>query len=147
MPSREASSLIITGVVDGPLGVGIYPRAVELFATADILDLSAYQIATYYDGDPTPFDVESLDCWASSCWRILLFDKATLVNLTLFLALRQTNVHVELGPVVMMCISCSLRMALLWMSTVWWVWMALGSHGTIRMAGPTAMLGQVLKFI
>jgi len=60
MPSRDTSSLIITGVVDGPLGSGM-PRALELFATADISDLSAYQIATYYDGESTPFNTEILD--------------------------------------------------------------------------------------
>ena len=52
MPSP--ASLIITGVVDGPLMSG-RPRAVELYATGDILDLSAYQIAIYYSEFANPF--------------------------------------------------------------------------------------------
>ena len=47
------ASLILTGVVDGPLTGGL-PKAVELYATTDtIIDLSAYQIVTYFNGAPT----------------------------------------------------------------------------------------------
>tara|TARA_B110000908_G_C10081163_1_gene369647 strand:- start:86 stop:733 length:648 start_codon:yes stop_codon:yes gene_type:complete len=37
------ASLILTGIVDGPLGGGT-PKAIELYATADIADLSVYGV-------------------------------------------------------------------------------------------------------
>ncbi len=42
-------SLIITGVLDGPLSGGL-PKAVELFVTADIADLSAYGLGSANNG-------------------------------------------------------------------------------------------------
>ena len=42
-------SLIITGVVDGPLTGGL-PKAIELYATADIADLSIYGIGSANNG-------------------------------------------------------------------------------------------------
>jgi len=51
------ATLILTGVVDGPLpGV----RAVELYATGYIPDLSAYRIAVYWNGQTNPLDKERL---------------------------------------------------------------------------------------
>ncbi len=44
-----ASDLVITGVVDGPLTGGV-PKAVELFALADITDLSIYGIGSANNG-------------------------------------------------------------------------------------------------
>ncbi|MFA3919529.1 ExeM/NucH family extracellular endonuclease [Ruegeria hyattellae] len=42
-------SLIVTGVIDGPLTGGV-PKAVELFVTADIADLSVYGIGSANNG-------------------------------------------------------------------------------------------------
>lgn len=42
--------LIITGVIDGPLAGGT-PKAIELFATSDISDLSAYGFGSANNGD------------------------------------------------------------------------------------------------
>ncbi|MBU2993318.1 ExeM/NucH family extracellular endonuclease [Octadecabacter sp. 1_MG-2023] len=42
-------SLIITGVLDGPLSGGL-PKAVELFVTADIADLSSYGLGSANNG-------------------------------------------------------------------------------------------------
>jgi hypothetical protein len=47
-----AGNLIITGVIDGPLSGGV-PKAVELYALADISDLSVYGIATPNNGAPS----------------------------------------------------------------------------------------------
>ena len=131
-PSAEAS-LILTGVVDGDMPGG-KPKAVELYATGYIPDLSAYQIAIYYNGATTAAGLTSPGRCVSYWRRFLLFDICTRVNLTLFLALLQTNFQVMLTPMAMMCMNCSLLMVwtLLWMSTVWWVSMARGSHGNIK---------------
>ncbi|RLJ60170.1 putative extracellular nuclease [Litoreibacter meonggei] len=43
-------SLIITGVLDGPLSGGL-PKAVELFVTTDISDLSIYGVGSANNGD------------------------------------------------------------------------------------------------
>ncbi len=48
-PGLEASDLIITGVVDGPLSGGV-PKAVEFFTTADIPDLSIYGFGSANNG-------------------------------------------------------------------------------------------------
>lgn len=47
--ASQASDLIITGVVDGPLTGGI-PKAIELFATADVADLSTYGLGSANNG-------------------------------------------------------------------------------------------------
>ena len=47
--SSAQASLIITGVIDGPLSGGL-PKAVELYATADIADLSAFAIGSANNG-------------------------------------------------------------------------------------------------
>lgn len=47
--AQAASDLIITGVIDGPLSGGT-PKAIELFATADIADLSVYGIGSASNG-------------------------------------------------------------------------------------------------
>ena len=50
MPSGGGdSALIITGIIDGPLSGGV-PKAIELYATADIADLSAYGLARVGNG-------------------------------------------------------------------------------------------------
>ncbi|MCA9186294.1 MAG: hypothetical protein R3E01_30290 [Pirellulaceae bacterium] len=43
------ASLVITGVIDGPLAGGV-PKAVELYATTDIADLSFYGIGSANNG-------------------------------------------------------------------------------------------------
>ncbi len=48
-PGLEASDLIITGVIDGPLTGGV-PKAVEFFTTADIPDLSIYGFGSANNG-------------------------------------------------------------------------------------------------
>ncbi len=45
-------SLIITGVVDGPLTGGL-PKAIELYATADVADLSIYAVGSANNGGGT----------------------------------------------------------------------------------------------
>lgn len=45
----QASDLVITGVIDGPLTGGV-PKAIELYATADIADLSIYGISSANNG-------------------------------------------------------------------------------------------------
>ena len=47
--SSRASSLIITGVIDGPLSGGT-PKAVELYARSDINDLSVYGLGFANNG-------------------------------------------------------------------------------------------------
>ena len=44
-------SLVISGVIDGPLPGGL-PKAIELFATADIADLSIYGLGSPNNGAP-----------------------------------------------------------------------------------------------
>lgn len=48
----QASSLIITGVIDGPLSGGT-PKAVELYVLADIADLSLYGLGFANNGGGT----------------------------------------------------------------------------------------------
>ncbi len=43
------ASLILTGVIDGPLSGGV-PKAIELYATGDIADLSAYGVGSANNG-------------------------------------------------------------------------------------------------
>ena len=50
--SQASASLIITGVFDGPLSGGI-PKAVELYATSNIADLSLYGIGSANNGGGT----------------------------------------------------------------------------------------------
>ena len=45
----ETSSLIITGVVDGPLSGGV-PKAVELYTLSDVPDLSVYGLESANNG-------------------------------------------------------------------------------------------------
>ena len=47
-----SASLIITGVIDGPLTNGL-PKAIELYATADIPDLSSYGVGFANNGEGT----------------------------------------------------------------------------------------------
>ena len=47
--SANASDLVISGVIDGPLTGGI-PKAVELYVVNDIADLSVYGIGTANNG-------------------------------------------------------------------------------------------------
>jgi len=50
--NAPSPSLIITGVIDGPLTGGL-PKAIELYATADIPDLSMYGVGFANNGDGT----------------------------------------------------------------------------------------------
>tara|TARA_X000001388_G_scaffold16389_1_gene10133 strand:+ start:8860 stop:9117 length:258 start_codon:yes stop_codon:yes gene_type:complete len=50
--SANASDLVISGVIDGPLTGGI-PKAVELYVVNDIADLSVYGIGTANNGGGT----------------------------------------------------------------------------------------------
>ncbi len=47
--SQASAGLIITGVIDGPRTGGL-PKAIELFATTDIADLSIYNVETPNNG-------------------------------------------------------------------------------------------------
>ena len=47
--SSTTASLIITGAIDGPLSGGT-PKAVELFATSDVADLSIYGVGSANNG-------------------------------------------------------------------------------------------------
>jgi hypothetical protein len=49
MAGNASASLVITGVVDGPLTGGI-PKAIELYATTDIADLSIYGFGSANNG-------------------------------------------------------------------------------------------------
>ncbi|MCP5010783.1 MAG: Ig-like domain-containing protein, partial [Aestuariibacter sp.] len=51
-PPSGGSDLIITGVIDGPLTGGI-PKAIELYVTNDIADLSSYGIGSANNGGGT----------------------------------------------------------------------------------------------
>ena len=52
LASSSNAGLLISGVFDGPLSGGT-PKGVELFATADIADLSAYAIGSANNGGGT----------------------------------------------------------------------------------------------
>ncbi len=47
-----SASLILTGVVDGPLSGGV-PKAIEVFATTNIHDLSVYGLESANNGNPS----------------------------------------------------------------------------------------------
>ncbi len=47
-----SASLILTGVIDGPLAGGL-PKAIEVFATDDIPDLSEYGLESANNGNPS----------------------------------------------------------------------------------------------
>jgi hypothetical protein len=62
------ASLIITGVIDGPLSGGL-PKAIELYATAHIPDLSIYSVGFANNGggtDGIEFTFPSQSAWAGS---------------------------------------------------------------------------------
>ena len=52
LASSSNAGLLISGVFDGPLSGGT-PKGVELFATADIADLSSYAIGSANNGGGT----------------------------------------------------------------------------------------------
>ena len=52
------ASLILTGVIDGPLS-GRTPKAIELYATADITDLSQYGIELVSNDSSTSGAIET----------------------------------------------------------------------------------------
>lgn len=49
----EPSRLVLTGVLDGPLSGGT-PKALEIYVTHDVADLSVYGLANANNGDPSP---------------------------------------------------------------------------------------------
>ncbi len=51
--SSGHAQMLITGIIDGPRTGGL-PKAVELFVTADIADLSLWDIVSYANGATTP---------------------------------------------------------------------------------------------
>jgi hypothetical protein len=51
--SASYAQMLITGIIDGPRTGGL-PKAVELFVTADIPDLSLWDIVSYANGGLTP---------------------------------------------------------------------------------------------
>ncbi|MDA8744777.1 PEP-CTERM sorting domain-containing protein [Rubripirellula amarantea] len=57
--SSAKAALVISGVMDGPLSGGT-PKAVELFATTDIADLSVYTLDYYFNANATPSTSASL---------------------------------------------------------------------------------------
>src|SRR5690606_21569142 len=50
--SVSNGALVITGIMDGPRTGGV-PKAIELYATSDIGDLSVYSVAGYFNGNTT----------------------------------------------------------------------------------------------
>jgi predicted extracellular nuclease len=51
--SASHAQMLITGIIDGPRTGGL-PKAVELFVTADIPDLSLWDIVSYANGGSSP---------------------------------------------------------------------------------------------
>ena len=51
--SATDAQMLITGIIDGPRSGGV-PKAVELFVTADIPNLSLWDIVSYSNGNLTP---------------------------------------------------------------------------------------------
>ena len=49
LAAPASGTLIITGVFDGPLSGGV-PKAIELYVTADIADLSVYGVSSANNG-------------------------------------------------------------------------------------------------
>lgn len=47
--AQAMSNLVITGIIDGPLPGGL-PKAIELYASADIADLSIYGVGSANNG-------------------------------------------------------------------------------------------------
>jgi len=52
-PGHSFGSLQITGIIDGPRTGGL-PKAIELYATAAIADLSTYSVSSFANGGTTP---------------------------------------------------------------------------------------------
>lgn len=52
-PGHSFGSLLITGIIDGPRSGG-FPKAIEMYATAAIADLSTYSVRNFNNGLTTP---------------------------------------------------------------------------------------------
>jgi PEP-CTERM motif-containing protein len=63
--SQASAGLIVTGVFDGPLSGGI-PKAIELYATSNIADLSLYGIGSANNGGGTDGEELTLSGSASA---------------------------------------------------------------------------------
>ena len=61
--ANAGADLVITGVVDGPLSGGT-PKAIELYATTDIADLSIYGFGSANYGGGSDGEELTLDGWA-----------------------------------------------------------------------------------
>ena len=70
LATAAPASLIVTGVVDGPLSGGL-PKAVEVFVTSDIADMSLYGLGSANNGGGTDGQEFTFDAVAASAGEFI----------------------------------------------------------------------------
>ena len=81
--SVNASDLVISGVIDGPLSGGV-PKAVELFVVNDIADLSVYGIGSANNGDDTDGEEFTFPAGASASAGSYIYIASEVEGFTAF---------------------------------------------------------------
>ena len=81
--SVNASDLVISGVIDGPLSGGV-PKAVELFVVNDIADLSVYGIGSANNGDGTDGEEFTFPAGASASAGSYIYIASEVEGFTAF---------------------------------------------------------------
>ena len=74
--SVSHAQMLITGIIDGPR-TGGNPKAIELFATEDIADLSLWDVQYYFNANATPSVTVTLTGSASAGDYIYVASEAT----------------------------------------------------------------------
>lgn len=108
--SANASDLVISGVIDGPLTGGI-PKAVELYVVNDIADLSVYGIGTANNGGGTD-GVEFTFPADSASAGSYIYVASEIDGFTTFLVAPQIMIQVQWALMVTMPLNCSKMMLL-----------------------------------
>jgi predicted extracellular nuclease len=79
----QASDLVISGVIDGPLSGGV-PKAVELFVVNDIADLSTYALGTANNGGGTDGEEFTFPAGASASAGTYIYVASEIDGFTAF---------------------------------------------------------------
>ncbi|WP_394220562.1 ExeM/NucH family extracellular endonuclease [Alteromonas gracilis] len=79
----QASDLVISGVIDGPLSGGV-PKAIELFVVNDIADLSAYGVGTANNGGGTDGEEFTFPAGASASAGSYIYVASEIDGFTAF---------------------------------------------------------------
>ena len=125
-------SLVISGVIDGPLSGGV-PKAIELFVNEDIADLSIYGVGSANNGGGS--DGEEVTLSGSASAGDYIYIASEDIGFTDFFGFAPDFVSSAASINGDDAIEL-LKMALSLMFSVILMWMAPDNLGSIRMVGP-----------